>query len=122
MTGGEALEGLNNAAVLNSNMIIVINDNDMSIAENQGGICNLLTELRLKKGQVENNFFKSLGFEYFYLDEGHDIQKLVELFSKVKDTDHPVIVHIHTQKGKGFEPAEVNKEPFHWILPNIWII
>jgi len=118
LTGGEALEGLNNAAVLNSNIIIVINDNDMSIAENQGGICNLLTELRLKKGQVENNFFKSLGFEYFYLDEGHDIQKLVELFSKVKDTDHPVIVHIHTQKGKGFEPAEVNKEPFHWILPN----
>ena len=118
LTGGEALEGLNNAAVLKSNMIIVINDNDMSIAENQGGICNLLTELRLKKGQVENNFFKSLGFEYFYLDEGHDIQKLVELFSKVKDTDHPVIVHIHTQKGKGFKPAEVNKEPFHWILPN----
>lgn len=118
LTGGEALEGLNNAAVLNSNIIIVVNDNDMSIAENQGGICNMLTELRENNGKVKNNFFESLGFEYFYLDEGHDIQKLIELFGKVKDTDKPVVLHIHTQKGKGFEPAEVNKEPFHWILPN----
>ena len=118
LTGGEALEGLNNAAVLNSNMIIVVNDNDMSIAENQGGICNMLTELRENKGKVKNNFFEALGFEYFYLDEGHDIQKLIELFSRVKDTNHPVIVHIHTQKGKGFKPAEINKEPFHWILPD----
>ena len=118
LTGGEALEGLNNAAVLNSNMIIIVNDNDMSIAENQGGICNLLTELRENNGKVKNNFFESLGFEYFYLDEGHNIEKLIELFNKVKDTNHPVVVHIHTQKGKGFTPAESNKEPFHWILPN----
>jgi 1-deoxy-D-xylulose-5-phosphate synthase len=118
LTGGEALEGLNNAVVLNSNMIIIVNDNDMSIAENQGGICNLLTELRENKGNVENNFFKALGYEYFYLDEGHDIQKLIELFSRVKDTNHPVLLHIHTQKGKGFKPAETDKEPFHWILPN----
>lgn len=118
LTGGEALEGLNNAAVLNSNIIIVVNDNDMSIAENQGGICNLLSELRLNNGEVKNNFFKSLGFEYHYLSDGHNIQKLIELFSEVKDTNHPVIVHIHTQKGKGFKPAEENKEPFHWILPN----
>ena len=118
LTGGEALEGLNNAAVLNSNMIIVVNDNDMSIAENQGGICNLLTELRENNGKVKNNFFEALGFEYLYLEEGHNIQKLIELFSKVKDTSHPVVVHIHTQKGKGFRPAETDKEPFHWILPN----
>ena len=118
LTGGEALEGLNNAAILNSNIIIVVNDNDMSIAENQGGICNMLTELRENSGKVKNNFFESLGFEYLYLDEGHSIQKLIELFNKVKDTDHPVIVHIHTQKGKGFKPAEIDKEPFHWILPN----
>ncbi len=118
LTGGEALEGLNNAAVLNSNIIIVVNDNDMSIAENQGGICNLLTELRNNNGKVKNNFFEALGFEYFYLGEGHNIQKLIETFSKVKDTNHPVIVHIHTQKGKGFKPAEEDKEPFHWILPN----
>jgi len=118
LTGGEALEGLNNAAVLNSNFIIVLNDNDMSIAENQGGICNMLTELREHNGKVENNFFEALGFEYFYLDEGNDIQKLIELFQKVKDTDHPVVVHIHTQKGKGFKPAEEDREPFHWILPD----
>ncbi len=118
LTGGEALEGLNNAAVLNSNIIIVVNDNDMSIAENQGGICNLLTELRENNGKVENNFFEALGFEYHYLGEGHNIQKLIELFSSVKDTNHPVVVHIHTQKGKGFKPAETDKEPFHWIMPN----
>ena len=118
LTGGEALEGLNNAAVLNSNIIIVINDNDMSIAENQGGICNLLTELRQNNGNVENNFFKALGFEYHYLAEGHNIEKLIEAFSNVKDTNRPTILHIHTTKGKGFEPAEKNKEHFHWILPN----
>ena len=118
LTGGEALEGLNNAAVLGSNIIIIVNDNDMSIAENQGGICNMLTELRENNGEVENNFFKSLGFEYHYISDGHNLEKLIETFSEVKDTDHPVLIHIHTIKGKGFEPAVVNKEPFHWILPN----
>ena len=117
LTGGEALEGLNNAATLNSNIIIIVNDNDMSIAENQGGICNMLTELREHNGELENNFFKALGFEYHYLADGHNIEKMIETFNKVKDTDHPVIIHIHTIKGKGFEPAVVNKEPFHWILP-----
>ena len=117
LTGGEALEGLNNAATLNSNIIIIVNDNDMSIAENQGGICNMLTELRDNNGEVEKNFFKALGFEYRYIADGHNIGKMIETFSKVKDTDHPVIIHIHTIKGKGFEPAVVNKEPFHWILP-----
>ena len=118
LTGGEALEGLNNAATLNSNLIIIVNDNDMSIAENQGGICNMLTELRENNGEVKNNFFKSLGFEYIYVGEGNNIEKLIEAFSNVKDIDHPVIIHIHTMKGKGFEPAEINKEPFHWILPH----
>ena len=117
LTGGEALEGLNNAATLNSNLIILVNDNNMSIAENQGGICNLLTELRENNGEVENNFFKALGFEYHYVADGHNIENLIEVFSKVKDTDHPVIVHMHTIKGRGFEPAVINKEPFHWILP-----
>ena len=117
LTGGEALEGLNNAATLGSNIIIVVNDNDMSIAENQGGICEHLTALRYTNGNLENNLFKSLGFDYYYVSEGNNIEKLIEAFLKVKDTNHPVIVHIHTIKGKGFEPAEVNKEPFHWILP-----
>ena len=117
LTGGEALEGLNNAATLGSNIIILVNDNNMSIAENQGGICNLLTELRENNGEVKNNFFKALGFEYHYIADGHNIEKLIETFSKVKDTDHPVLIHMHTIKGKGFEPAVINKEPFHWILP-----
>ena len=118
LTGGEALEGLNNAATLGSNIIIVVNDNDMSIAENQGGICNLLTELRHNNGKVKNNFFEALGFEYHYVNEGNNIEKLIETFNEVKDSNHPIVVHIHTQKGKGFKPAEENKEPFHWILPN----
>lgn len=117
LTGGEALEGLNNAAVFDGNLIIVLNDNDMSIAENQGGICHMLTQIRRQKGKVKNNFFEALGLEYFYLDEGNDIQKLIALFKQVKDIDHPVVLHIHTQKGKGFTPAEENKEPFHWIMP-----
>ena len=117
LTGGEALEGLNNAATLNSNIIIVVNDNDMSIAENQGGICNLLTELRENNGEAKDNFFKALGFEYHYIADGHNIENMIETFSKVKDTDHPVLIHMHTQKGKGFEPAMINKESFHWILP-----
>ncbi len=118
LTGGEALEGLNNAAVLGSNIIIIVNDNDMSIAENQGGICNMLTELRENNGEVKNNFFKALGFEYHYIADGHNIENMIETFSKVKDTDHPVLIHMYTQKGKGFKPAETDKEPFHWILPN----
>ncbi len=117
LTGGEALEGLNNAATLGSNLIIIVNDNDMSIAENQGGICNLLTELRENNGEVKDNFFKALGFEYHYIADGHNIESMIETFSKVKDADHPVLIHMHTLKGKGFEPAMINKEPFHWILP-----
>ena len=118
LTGGEALEGLNNASVLNSNLIIIVNDNDMSIAENQGGICKHLSELRESNGECEHNMFKSLGFDYYYLSDGHDIEKLIDLFNKVKDINHPTVVHIHTIKGKGFEPAVINKEAFHWILPN----
>ncbi len=117
LTGGEALEGLNNAATLNSNIIIIVNDNDMSIAENQGGICNLLTELRENNGEVKNNFFKALGFEYHYVADGHNLENLIKTFSLVKDTDHPVLIHIHTIKGKGCEPAMINKERFHWMLP-----
>ena len=117
LTGGEALEGFNNAATLNSNIILVVNDNDMSIAENQGGICEHLTKLRNSNGQTQDNFFKALGFDYYYVSNGHNIEKLIETFKKVKDTNHPVVVHIHTIKGKGFKPAEENKEPFHWILP-----
>ena len=117
LSGGEAYEGLNNAAVLGSNIIIIINDNDMSIAENHGGLYGNLKLLRDTNGQAENNFFKALGFEYHYIDEGHNIEKLIELFTKVKDTNHPVVIHMHTIKGKGFEAAELDKESYHWIVP-----
>lgn len=117
LSGGEALEGLDNAACLNSNIIILINDNDMSIAENHGGLYQNLKLLRETNGQAECNFFKSLGFDYYYVEEGNNIGKLIETFKKVKDINHPVVVHIHTIKGCGLEAAEQNREAFHWILP-----
>ncbi len=117
LSGGEAFEGLDNAAVLNSNIIVVINDNDMSIAENQGGLYANLKLLRDTNGQAECNFFKSLGFDYYYVEEGNNVSALVEAFNNVKDINHPVVVHIHTLKGKGLPAAENDKESFHWIVP-----
>lgn len=118
LIGGEALEGLNNAAVLNSNFIIVINDNEMSIAPPNGGLYKHLKELRKSNGKSENNIFKALGYDYYYLENGNNITKLIEQFNAVKDTKKPTVVHIHTQKGHGYIPAERNKEQYHWILPN----
>ena len=117
LSGGEAYEGLNNAATLASNIIIVVNDNDMSIAENHGGLYSNLKQLRVTKGRANNNIFKSIGFYYYYLEEGNNIKKLIELFEEVKDKNHPIVLHINTKKGKGLSVAEVNKEAFHWILP-----
>lgn len=116
LSGGEAYEGLNNAAVLNSNFIIIVNDNEMSIAENQGGLYKNLRELRATKGQAQNNIFKALGYDYYYVEEGNNINELIKAFQKVKDTNKPTIVHIHTLKGKGYKPAEENKEMYHWQL------
>lgn len=115
LSGGEAFEGLDNAADLDSNIIIVVNDNDMSIAENHGGIYRNLKLLRETKGQAEVNFFKSIGFDYYYVDDGNNVQDLIETFQKVKDINHPVVVHVKTIKGKGLPQAEINKEAFHWI-------
>ncbi len=117
LSGGEAFEGLDNAAVLGSNIIVVVNDNDMSIAVNQGGLYDNLKLLRETKGKAECNFFKALGFDYVYVDDGNDVEKLIEIFKSVKDIDHPVVVHMHTIKGLGLPVAEQNKEAFHWILP-----
>ena len=119
LSGGQAFEGLNNAAILGSNIIMLINDNEMSIAENQGGLYDNLKLLRETKGTAECNFFKSLGYDYFYIEEGNDIEKLIETFQKVKDIDHPVVVHMHTLKGHGLASAEKNKEKFHWVNPGI---
>lgn len=117
LSGGQAYEGLNNAAASGKNIIILVNDNDMSIAENYGGLYENLAQLRESKGKAENNFFKSLGFEYHYVEEGNDIESMIEVFKKVKDTDHPVVVHMKTLKGKGYEDAVNNKEAFHWVMP-----
>lgn len=116
LSGGEALEGLDNAATLGSNLIIIVNDNDMSIAENHGGLYDNLKLLRETDGKAECNFFKSLGFEYHYVNEGNNVEKLVEAFEKVKDKNCPVVVHIKTLKGCGLAVAEQNKEAFHYIL------
>ena len=117
LSGGEAYEGLNNAAASRKNIIILVNDNDMSIAENYGGLYKNLELLRESNGKAENNFFKALGFEYHYIDNGNDIESLIDTFSKVKDIDHPVVIHMHTIKGKGYKDAEENKEAFHWVSP-----
>lgn len=118
LTGGEALEGLNNAKELGTNFIIIVNDNEMSIAENHGGLYQNLADLRNSNGKCENNFFKAMGLDYIYVEQGNDVQTMINALEQVKDIDHPVVVHIHTQKGKGYEPAETNKEKFHWIMPN----
>ena len=117
LSGGEAFEGFNNASVLDSNFIAIINDNEMSIAETQGGLYKNLAELRNTKGQAENNFFKIFGFEYYYVEEGNDIKAMINILQKVKDTQKPTVVHIHTLKGKGYEPAVEDKETYHWQLP-----
>lgn len=117
LTGGEAFEGLNNASVLKSNIIIVVNDNEMSIAENQGGMVGALKTLRESDGTCNNNFFKALGFDYYYVKDGNDVEALIDVFKKVKDVNHPVVIHVHTLKGKGYLPALENKERGHWLMP-----
>lgn len=117
LSGGEALEGLDLASELNSNMIIVANDNDMSIAENHGGLYANLKLLRETNGQAECNLFKAMNLDYIYVDKGNDIASLIEAFEKVKDTKKAVVVHINTLKGKGYAPAEQNKEEWHWHMP-----
>lgn len=117
MSGGEAFEGLNNASVLNSNFIILFNDNEMSIAPNQGGMYSNFKELRDSKGTCENNFFKTFGLDYYYIEEGNDIESLVNIFRKVKDTTKPTVIHLHTLKGKGLKWAMDNKEAGHWMMP-----
>lgn len=119
LSGGEALEGLDNAAVLNSNIIIIVNDNEMSIAENHGGLYGNLKQLRETQGQAECNMFKALGFDYMYVENGNNVQDLINAFSRIKDTNKPTVVHIHTLKGKGLAQAENDKETFHFTMPGI---
>ena len=118
LSGGEAMEALNVAgSELDSNLIIIVNDNEMAIAENHGGIYKNLAKLRETKGRAENNIFKAFGLDYMYVENGNDIPTLIDAFKKVKDIDHPIVVHIHTQKGLGYKIAEENKEAWHWCMP-----
>ena len=113
LTGGEALEALNYAGEYKGNLIIIVNDNNQSIAENHGGIYKNLKLLRENNGKCDNNFFESCGFEYHYLDDGNDVLKLVKLFKSIKNVDYPVVLHIHTIKGKGLKFAQEKKEIYH---------
>ena len=117
LSGGLAYEGLNNASEYGKNLIIVVNDNDMSIGETSGGLYKNLKKLKETKGNCEDNFFKALGLDYVYVDDGHDIENLIEVFSKVKDIDHPIVVHVKTIKGNGYKYAEDHKEDFHYVMP-----
>ena len=117
LSGGEAFEGLDEASELGTGIIIIVNDNEMSIAEPHGGIYKNLRDLRESNGQCNHNWFKAWGFEYKYLEEGNDVEKLIEVFRSVKDTNEPTVVHIHTEKGHGFTPAVENKEAWHYGMP-----
>lgn len=117
LSGGLAFEGLNNASVLKSNLIIIVNDNQMSIAENQGGLYQALADLRASNGHAKNNFFTAMGFDYHYVSDGNDLKAMITAFEEVKDSTSPVVLHINTLKGKGYQPAVNNKERFHWSNP-----
>lgn len=117
LSGGEAFEGLDMAAEIGTGIIIVVNDNEMSIAENHGGLYGNLRLLRETGGKAELNYFRALGFDYMYVEQGNDMECLVEAFGKVKGTKRPTVVHIHTEKGHGFAPATQHKEQWHWQMP-----
>lgn len=117
LSGGEALEGLSAGAVLGGNFIVVVNDNEMSISPTNGGLYKGLAELRRTAGKAENNIFTFMGYDYLYVENGNDIETLIDAFRKVKDSPKPVVLHIHTLKGKGYKAAEEDKESYHWIMP-----
>lgn len=118
MSGGEAFEGLNNAAELGTNFIVIFNDNDQSIAENHGGMYRKFKELRETNGQAEDNFFRAMGLDYRFVADGNDVEAMIKALEDIKDIDHPIVLHVVTQKGKGDKAAEINKEAYHWILPD----
>lgn len=117
LNGGLAFEGLNNAAKLKSNLIIVVNDNQMAIDQDQGGLYQGLKALRDSDGQAENNIFKFMGFDYKYVADGNDLQTMIDAFKAVKDIDHPIVLHVNTLKGKGYKPAVEDKMAWHWQPP-----
>ena len=117
LSGGLAFEGLDNAAELGSGLIIVVNDNEWSIAPNHGGIYRSLADLRVTRGASEHNVFRALGLDYRYLEDGHDVAALEAALSELRGTDHPVVLHVHTEKGHGYAPAAANPEGWHHAVP-----
>lgn len=117
MTGGLAYEGLNNAAIEPHNLVVVVNDNQMSIDDNVGGLVTALKKLRDSNGETKENPFTAMGFDYRYIADGNDIKSMIEAFKSVKDVDHPILLHINTLKGKGYQPAIDNEEAHHWVMP-----
>ncbi len=117
LSGGVAFEGLDYGATLGTNFIVIVNDNDMSIAENHGGIYTNLRMLRDTNGAADNNLFRAMGFAYRYVHYGNDIPSLINMFRSVKDINYPIVVHINTMKGMGLPVAEADKEKFHYSAP-----
>ncbi len=117
MTGGLAYEGLNNAAIEPHNLVVVVNDNQMSIDDNVGGLVTALKKLRDSNGETKENPFTAMGFDYRYVADGNDIVSMIKAFVAVKDVDHPILLHINTLKGKGYQPAIDNEEAHHWVMP-----
>ncbi|WP_304598850.1 1-deoxy-D-xylulose-5-phosphate synthase [Lactobacillus intestinalis] len=117
MTGGLAYEGLNNAAIEPHNLVVVVNDNQMSIDDNVGGLVTALKKLRDSNGETKENPFTEMGFDYRYVADGNDIESMIKAFEAVKDVDHPILLHINTLKGKGYQPAIDNEEAHHWVMP-----
>ncbi|MDE6492180.1 MAG: 1-deoxy-D-xylulose-5-phosphate synthase [Lactobacillus sp.] len=117
MTGGLAYEGLNNAAIEPHNLVVVVNDNQMSIDDNVGGLVTALKKLRDSNGKTKENPFTAMGFDYRYVADGNDIEAMIKAFEAVKDVDHPILLHINTLKGKGYQPAIDNEEAHHWVMP-----
>lgn len=117
MTGGLAYEGLNNAAIEKHNLVVVVNDNQMAIDHNVGGLVTALKKLRESNGQTKENPFTAMGFDYRYVADGNDIKSMIDAFKAVKDVDHPILLHINTLKGKGYQPAIEHEEAHHWVMP-----
>ena len=117
LSGGEALEGLNVAGEMRSNLIIILNDNDWSISENHGGMYEMLRRLRETNGTGADNLFRAMGLDYRYVADGNDTEALIAAFAAVKDSQKPVVIHIHTQKGKGLSFAEDDPEDWHRHAP-----
>lgn len=116
--GGQALEALNYAgAEIEGNFIIILNDNQMSIAENHGALYNVLRDLRNSKGTCQNNLFKDMGYNYVFVENGNDVRELIPVMNNIKNSNHPVVVHICTTKGYGYSSAENNKELSHFVKP-----